>query len=654
MKSISSFPHSYLPACALIFLLALTYAIYLPGLKGGFLFDDYANLNSMGDYGGVVDYETFKNFVFNGFSGPLGRPVSLASFLLDDNTWPSYAPLFKATNLKIHLLTGIFILWASLHFLRLMGKDDKAAIWIALLNTAIWLLHPLLVSTTLYTVQRMAQLASSFVFAGITGYLYGRVLLNQGKTKQGYIWMSVSLVSMTALAALSKENGALLPLLVVVVEFCLPSDLFKLNRLWALIFLGLPCLGIIGLLIKEINLAENPWPTRNFNQIERLLTESRIMWEYIYHLFVPQIEGKGLFQDGFVVSKSLISPISTLFASLGLLVLFCIAIVSRRLYPFLAFSILFFLASHLLESTHLGLELYFEHRNYLGAGFLFLPLAIFLVELKNKISVKVPILCACCLLLVLSFLTWQRSILWGNTHNLERYWAVFAVDSARAQNKLGSFYLGDGNPQKALSHMEAALDRFPQSSLIAFNYLVVKIATGAAQEKDFKKVAVIMAVQPFDAQSIMGMGNLADMAIASKDPKHKSLVIEFLLSLNRTSKNAYVYQFKKVYTYTLARLYLAEQNYEEALNYFSQAIDIHNDMDAGMNMVAIMANTGRPVEASIMLQRLEVVYKRPNVFLQQSRALYDKEIVRIKNILKQDLEAIGISELIIKQPSQEK
>jgi tetratricopeptide (TPR) repeat protein len=182
----------------------------------------------------------------------------------------------------------------------------------------------------------------------------------------------------------------------------------------------------------------------------------------------------------------------------------------------------------------------------------------------------------------------------------------------------------------------------------------MKIATGAAQEKDFKKITVIMATQPFDAQSILGMGNLADIAIASKDPKNKRLVIEFLISLNRTSKNAYVYQFKKVYTYTLARLYLAEQNYEEALNYFSQAIDIHNDMDAGMNMVAIMANAGRPVEASIMLQKLEVVYKRPNVFLQQSRESYDKEIVRIKKILKQDLEAIGISELIIKQPSQEK
>ena len=40
--------------------------------------------------------------------------------------------------------------------------------------------------------------------------------------------------------------------------------------------------------------------------------------------------------------------------------------VLRRKLPLFAFGILFFFASHVVESSVLGLELMFEHRNYTG------------------------------------------------------------------------------------------------------------------------------------------------------------------------------------------------------------------------------------------------------------------------------------------------
>lgn len=654
MKLVSTHIEKLLPLSLLFLILMVTYGVYSPGLNGGFLFDDYANLETMGTYGGVVDLETFKNFVFNGFSGPLGRPVALASFLIDDYTWPSAAASFKATNLKIHLLTGLLILWSSLHLLRLMGKEENVAIWIALLSTSIWLLHPFLVSTTLYVVQRMAQLATFFVFAGIAAYLYGRLLLGQGKTKAAYLWMSISLPLMTVVAVFSKENGILLPFLIVVIEVCLPSHSPRLNIFWRLIFQGLPCLGLLALLIKEINLAEHPWSTRNFNQIERLLTESRILWEYLYYLFVPQIEGRGLFQDGFVVSKSILKPISTLVSLLGVVCLIVAGIFIRKKYPLCAVAILFFLASHIIESTHLGLELYFEHRNYMGAGLLFLPLAAFIVELRSKVSLKVPIICALCLLIVLSFLTWERAKLWSNTRALERYWAISAVDSPRAQNKLVALYLSDGQREKALELMEKSILRFPQSSLIASNYLYTKIAVGRVREVDFHMIADLMANQSFDAQSIMGINNLTDMVISGKNDQYIHWMINLLKDLELTSKNSKVFQFKKVTLYSLAKLYLVTRDYEYSLNYFLRAVDVHNDMDAGLNMVALMANEGRPVEASIILQKVEEIYRRQNVLLKRSKETYDFEISRIKEILKQDLGAIGISNLIIKQTEKKK
>ena len=62
------------------------------------------------------------------------------------------------------------------------------------------------------------MLAATFVFAGLWGYAHGRSLLAQGRRRTAYVWMSLSLALGTLLAVLSKENGALLPVLAWVLE----------------------------------------------------------------------------------------------------------------------------------------------------------------------------------------------------------------------------------------------------------------------------------------------------------------------------------------------------------------------------------------------------------------------------------------------------
>ena len=642
------------PSILLIILLVIVYLVYSPGLTGGFLFDDYPNLQDMGDYGGIKDWESFKSFVFNGHSGPLGRPVSLASFLLDYNSWPSKAEWFKATNLKIHLICGLLLCWLVLHLMRLFGRTEKCAVWIALLSSAIWLLHPFLLSTTFYVVQRMAQLATLFMFAGLAGYLYGRLLLVQGRGLAAYFWMTISLTLGTFLAVFSKENGILLPLLAWVIEICI-SHKIKPDRRWQWVFLGLPTVVIVAYLGSRVNLSDNPWPNRAFNQPERLLSEARIFWEYVYYLFVPQIEGKGLFQDGFNISRGLLDPPTTLLSVLALFALFALGVLSRKKYPLLAVAILFFMASHLIESTLLSLELYFEHRNYPGAGLIFLPLAAFLVE-STRLGNSSKSLIAGAIIVVLSFLTYQRAILWSNSLELEKYWALSSPESPRAQNKLIAIYLQQGELKKAFSLAEASMQRFSHSSLISSNYFLMHINYSLADEAMFHEMANIFVRQPFDAQSIMGLRNLVDAVIKHpQKARYIPLMIEFLSRLQE-SEMAGKYQFKKIYFYSVARLYLALDDYDQAFKFFSKAIDIHNDMDAAMSMVAIMANASRPVEATMLLYQVEQLIddKSKKVYLARSRDTYKFEIKRIKEILKQDLENIGISEIVIDGKSEKK
>ncbi|WEI19638.1 hypothetical protein PY247_07185 [Acinetobacter proteolyticus] len=199
---------------------------------------------------------------------------------------------------------------------------------------SLWLLHPMFVSTTLYVVQRMTQLSLLFSLLGIWGYLYGRTLLST-KLIQSYVWMTISIGLATILATFSKENGALLPLLILVIEFCSPEKQNKPIWQWRFVCLGIPSILIAYIVLKEINFSENPWPARNFNQLERLMSEARIVTEYLYRLYIPQIEGQGLYQDGYQVSRFITNPISTLYSIIFLSILFLSAIFLRESIHFM-------------------------------------------------------------------------------------------------------------------------------------------------------------------------------------------------------------------------------------------------------------------------------------------------------------------------------
>jgi tetratricopeptide (TPR) repeat protein len=631
-----------LPVALLAALIVLAVCIYAPGLKGGFIFDDYPNLEELGNYNGVVDYSTFKAFVFHGISSPLGRPLSLATFLLDSNTWPADPYSFKVTNLKIHLLVGLLVFWATLNLMRLLGRADDEAIWIALLSASIWLLHPYMLSTTLYVVQRMAQLSALFVLIGITGYLHGRILHNRGFPGRGYVWMTASLVFSTPLAVLSKENGILLPTLLLVVEGCVGKNLPPLSKQWKVGFLYLPTLLVAWLLLREINFSKTAWPNRPFTQPERLLTESRIIWEYLYYLCIPHVEGRGLYQDGYSFSRGIMEPTSTLISLVSLSLTLLFALLYRYRYPVFSLGLLFFLAGHLLESTTIGLELYFEHRNYLPSVFLFLPLAVVIVDIGKKYSSFLSLVVAGLVLLLLSFFTLQRAQLWSDTEALQYYWAASTPNSPRAQAKITMRLMSLGRTEDGIRYIEKAAAAMPNSSLLAISTLIVKVHTFTASNLDFAHAERVMGAQPFDPQSVMGLRNLAeDVITPQRLPKYGEAFLNLISTLERSSSLSKVQSFKRLAPYLRARVLLALKDYGQAAEEYKRAIPLHHDVDASLAMVAEMANAGRAREAIMLLDVANKQYlqQKPSTLI-RSRESYEIDFKRLSDNLNVDLQAI--------------
>jgi len=618
----------------------LTAIVYSPGLNGDFLFDDIPNLKALGDLGGVTNWDTFLTYLAGGFSGPTGRPLSLLSFLLNDNAWPSLAASFKYTNLCLHLICGLLLFWATYLLLRAIDLVEQRAVWIAAISAGLWLLHPYWVSTTLYVVQRMTILSNLFMLAGMVAYLKGRSWLMQPtlhRPRAAYLLMTGSAGLGTLLAVLSKENGALLPLLLLVLEVFLHRMGAKPTprKVWLSMVLGVPAAAVLAYLAAHINFSPNLWPTRPFDQVERLYSETRIMWDYLGQLWMPRIEGAGLFQDGFEISRRLTQPISTLWATLGwVTVILALPFLYRRL-PFVWLAIVFFLCGHLIESTVIGLELYFEHRNYGPAQFMFLPLTIGIDWLGRRYRPRVAIAVFASLITMLAGMTWQRSTLWADNDRLQAYWATSDPQSARGRNYLIGHLMSEWMYAQALTLAEDSARELPNSSLMTMTLLRTKFAIGEAVESDFEQAADRLAQQTFDAQTVAGLRELVDQAVTiSELSKYRLPLLHLLDALGERGPYKDLPLFKRVTAYNKARLYLAMEDMPQAQKYYAEAIERYGIANSAMQMFAEVANSGHLDVAQRLLDRIRQGVDDDTLNTQpMGRAHFQQEIDRMQATL---------------------
>lgn len=495
---------------------------YWPGLAGPFMLDDHGSIGPLGDRGGIKSWETFKAYVFGGIAGPTGRPLALLSFLIDGNDWPTDPWPFKRTNLVIHLVNGALLGVLTAAILRLLQFDRNSARWIALASTAFWLLHPFLVSTTLYAVQRMAQLSTLFIFAGVASYLYGRSLLATQATR-GYLIMSGSIGLFTFLAMISKENGILLPMLILVVESTVIASqqprLGRLNRYWASVFIILPSAVVILYLVSKAFSGTffEVVPPRDYSIFERFLTQQRILADYLRHWFIPELYTTGVFQDHFIKSTGLFSPISTALGALLHIALISAAIAKRHRWPLFALAILFFYAGHVLESSVLNLELYFEHRNYLSAAFLVLPLVVLL---RKKTSGKQFVLVTAGVALLLGGFTRYSATVWKSFPDIIVASAHKAPTSARAQAQYATLLFDAGQYDESLQVIERALENIASDHpLLLMNSLVIRCEMGVLSASDFERAASMMSNSFYDPRSINIYTALTSSVVSGKCPE---------------------------------------------------------------------------------------------------------------------------------------
>lgn len=579
------------------FLFIAAVVAYWPGLSGPFLLDDFGTIAALGDRGGVVDWETFKAFVFGGSSGPTGRPISLLSFLLDAQNWPAESWSFKRTNLGIHLLNAAILGVVTFQVLRVVRYDASDATWIALMSTAFWLLHPFLVSTTLYVVQRMAQLSTLFVLIGISVYIHGRSRLRASPMKS-YLTMSAAVGFGTLLALLSKENGILLPLLVVVLELTIFASqhprIASNSRIWFIVFAAIPASAIILYLGSQVLRADffEIVPPRDFSLYERLLTESRVLVDYLQNWFIPKLYTSGVFQDHFLKSTGVLAPATTAIAILFHLFAITLAFVNRRRRPIFALAVLFFYGGHLIESTVLNLELYFEHRNYLAAVFLFLPVA---TVARAKLSPQLFVTLLVMIAIVLAGFTRYSSTVWSSYPSMVEASARKAPTSARAQAEYSVLLYGAGQYDESLRVLDRAKDLIPSvTPLLDVNRLVTLCKMNQLEAAEFDQVANTLSAVPYDARLIRAYMTFVDAVIAGECAAVDALRLnELFTRMLQVPRNADRSSLEYSHIMYLIGVTDASSGHrQKSVAAFEESIAAQPGASLAMQMAAILASSG--------------------------------------------------------------
>jgi protein O-mannosyl-transferase len=544
--------HRWFPVGLLILGFFLTTAVYWPGLSGSFFFDDNPNIvENKGVQPTDASLPSLINAALSSPSSEFKRPLAsltfAANYLLSglDPYW------MKLTNLVIHLLNGwlIFLLARALVSLaqkRSVPEAQRSGV-IAALIACSWMLLPINLTGVLYVVQRMESLANLFVLIGLIGYVAGRKRMladisspSEGESSSdlpGLGLCAASIALFTLIGLLAKETAVMLPLYAFLIEWIIfgfrkssaSSSQSPYLRDWRLIGLyaaGLLVPLIIGLawLLPGLLRPEN-WATRDFTLSTRLLSEARIVVDYIVWTLLPTPDALSFYHDNIVISTGLWHPWTTAPSILVLVVLAILVPVLRRRQPLASLGIALFLGCHLLTATVLPLELVYEHRNYFASFGLMLAIVpllstgIWSQTTKPVQSFMIARGTALVLLMALwAFETAITAIAWSSPLNQAIALAARAPDSPRAEYELGRTYIiyshyDPNSPFTALAY--APLERaaaLPGSSILPEQALIFMNARMHLPLKDawWKSMTQKLKSRPPGVQDESSLGALTE------------------------------------------------------------------------------------------------------------------------------------------------
>ena len=604
----------------LFLLLLLTACLYYPGLAGSFYLDDFSNLSELSE----IEKNGFFYYIFSGFAGPSGRPLSLLTLALQYPAWPDNPFPFKAVNLALHCVNGILVWFISSRLIALLEPDRGRRRLFVFFTTAVWLLHPMQLSTVLYVVQRMTLLSSLFTLAGIWAWLHCRDDVIHRPGPRAYLKFMAPVALCLVLSILAKENGILLLLYIIVIEKTLYASRGAGLKNGLLLALALPLLALLVYLLRDLDGLISSYDNRPFTLAERLLTQPSVLLVYLKNILLPMYGAYGLYHDDFPVSAGLLAPPYTLLAIVALLLLFLAGLCYRKSAPVFGFAVLWFLAGHALEASFVNLELYFEHRNYLPSlGILFglnYLLLKFIKTRQYRLSAGLAGLAYCTLVMGAFYL---ELALWRQPRLQALEWARNQPASERVLTHLAHAY-GDSRQYETAIDIYTRIEQLkPDNIYPAIVKLHIESCAGQRPVSPELWDAVFARAAGARADSVTIVSTLdgfvVDIINDNCQPGQHEQMEKLLLILVKNNN----YRFVRDYLYEfLAALRVYNRQYERALDYIDSALAVSGKPSNYIYKINLLRDMGRDDEVARVKQAFRQRIKgRPRDYLAYAKLL---------------------------------
>ena len=650
----------------LLFFTAITFSIYSNTFNSPFVLDDLRKIEENPHI--RVNQPSLPEIVTAGIQSSKARSIAFMTLALNHSLHQYDVFGYHLFNISIHVLTG-FILYLFLKAtfsIPIVQDRYKHTDLIAFFAALIWLVHPIQTQSVTYIVQRANSLAAMFFILSILFYAYARLTENNQKK---WLWLIASVV--TWLLSLGcKQITAILPLFVFLYEWYFFQDLSKewLKR-------SLKYLLIIGaflMLLFLIYTDFSPWEKiqslhdyarHEFTITQRLLTQFRVVIYYISLIFFPLPSRLNLDYD-FVLSQSLIDPISTLLSMVAIVGLIALTFYLAKKDRLISFCVLWFFGNHLIESSILPLAIIFEHRNYLPSMMVILiPVVLAYRHIKPD-WIKIGLLSA--LVVGLSVWTYQRNRVWENKITLWSDVVKKSPGKARPHFNLGAAFSEQKRDEEAIPQYQRALEISPKLAEPHINLgealerqgkieeaaeyyrAALKIEPdlaeahnnmGAILEKQGRTEEAIqyyqnaLKIRPHYASAHFGLANaLVEKGKVEEGIRHYYLAIRF--------KPAYAVAYSN-----LGNIFLNSGENEKAIEHYIAALQIDPNMvEAHSNLGIALMQEGK-IEAAIS-QFQKAIQLNPDFITAENnlkRALairkeLETEISRLQELLRNDPE----------------
>lgn len=447
------------------------------------------------------------------------RFIPVVTLALNHKLGESNLVYFHLVNILIHIfafLATYFLARQIISFEKKHHPDavsDNLAGWLPIFVAALWALNPVQTNAVTYLVQRMTSLAGLFYFLSVGCYIKARTCSSCSTFKAGAFYTGFIFSGIGAF--LSKENSALLPVMIILVEIWF-FDSALVRRSWDFLrrrswgtwlvigMVGTACF-VWGLDVFRSKILSG-YDLRYYTMPERLLTETRVMVWYISLLLWPDPARLSL-EHYVELSTSLINPPTTLLSMMLIAALIGGSICFRKKSPVITFGILWYFINIALESTVIPLELVFEHRLYIPSFGILLSCCMILVFLlrsflKNLNEVEfVKGFCAVLLLLAAcsAYLTFNRNEDWQSSLSIQYDLVSKAPQLPRTNSNYAGALINAGRYEEAIKYAEKSLELSKpglETYAVAANAIITAKFNLGHWEEGIKKGKELIANRP--------------------------------------------------------------------------------------------------------------------------------------------------------------